>query len=183
ALSGLLPLIHVHSLVVLGVVTACWALLFPRPAWIGFFGVMLLLAVPRLLMAVPGDPGAPPEHQYPRWLIGWMSGTDSPPWFWVKNTGLFIPLLLLALLSPLALHRRIRLLMAPCSVVFIIANLIKFQPWDWDNSKLLVFWYLASAVAVGAVLIRIARVHLVGAIVAAATCLSLVASGVLSLMQ
>ncbi|TMF21270.1 MAG: hypothetical protein E6I31_09440 [Chloroflexi bacterium] len=183
ALTGLLPLIHVHSLVVLGVVTACWALLFPRPAWIGFFGVMLLLAVPRLLMAVPGDPGAPPEHQYPRWLIGWMSGTDAPPWFWIKNTGLFIPLLLLALLSPLALRGRARLLIAPFSLVFLIANLVKFQPWDWDNSKLLVFWYLASAVAVGALLVRLWRSHPVGAIGAAGMWLSLVLSGGLSLMQ
>jgi len=182
-LAGLLPLFHVESLAVLGIVAACWALLFPRPAWIGFFALMVLLAVPRLLMAVPGDPGAPPEHQYPRWLIGWMSGTDFPPWFWIKNTGLFWPFLLLALLSPLALRGRSRLLIAPFSAVFLVANLIKFQPWDWDNSKLLVFWYLASAVAVGAVLVRIARAHLVGAIVAAAVWLSLVASGVLSLMQ
>ena len=183
ALTGLLPLIHVHSLVVLGVVTACWALLFPRPAWIGFFGVMLLLAVPRLLMAVPGDPGAPPEHQYPRWLIGWMSGTDAPPWFWIKNTGLFIPLLLLALLSPLALRGRARLLIAPFSLVFLIANLVKFQPWDWDNSKLLVFWYLASGVAVGALLVRLWRSHALAAIGATAIWLSLTLSGGLSLMQ
>ena len=182
-LTGLLPLFHVHSLVVLGIVTGCWALLFPRPAWLGFFGVMLMLAVPRLLMAVPGDPGAPPEHQYPRWLIGWVSGTDFPPWFWIKNTGLFWPLLLLALLSPLALRGRARLLIAPFSLVFLAANLIKFQPWDWDNSKLLVFWYMASAVAVGALLVRLARAHLLGGIVAAAIWLSLVGSGVLSLMQ
>ena len=183
ALAGLLPLIHVHSLVVVGVVTACWALLFPRPAWLGFFTVMLLLAVPRLLMAVPGDPGAPPDHQYPRWLIGWMSGADMPPWFWIKNTGLFIPLLLVALLSPLALRGRARLLIAPFSLVFLIANLVKFQPWDWDNSKLLVFWYLASAVAVGALLVRLWRSHPVGAIGAAGMWLSLVLSGGLSLMQ
>jgi hypothetical protein len=182
-LTGLLPLFHVHSLVVLGIVTACWALVFPRPAWLGFFAVMVLLAVPRLLMAVPGDAGAPPEHQYPRWLIGWVSGADFPPWFWIKNTGLFWPLLLLALLSPLALRGRIRLLIAPFSLVFLVANLIKFQPWDWDNSKLLVFWYLASAVAVGAILWRLARAHLVGAVLAAGIWLSLVASGVLSLMQ
>jgi len=183
ALAGLLPLIHVHSLVVVGVVTACWALLFPRPAWLGFFTVMLLLAVPRLLMAVPGDPGAPPDHQYPRWLIGWMSGADMPPWFWIKNTGLFIPLLLVALLSPLALRGRARLLIAPFSLVFLAANLVKFQPWDWDNSKLLVFWYLASAVAVGALLVRLWRSHPVGAIGAAGMWLSLVLSGGLSLMQ
>jgi hypothetical protein len=183
ALTGLLPFFHVHSLVVLGIVTACWAALFPRPAWIGFFAVTLLLAVPRLLMAVPGDPGVPPDHQYPRWLIGWMSGADFPPWFWIKNTGLFWPLLLLALLSPLALRGRTRLMIAPFSAVFIVANLIKFQPWDWDNSKLLVFWYLASAVAVGAMLTRIWRTTLVGATVATAIWLSLVASGALSLMQ
>ena len=182
-LTGLLPLFHVHSLLVLGIVTGCWALLFPRPAWLGFFAVMLLLAVPRLLMAVPGDPGAPPEHQYPRWLIGWMSGTDNPLWFWIKNTGLFWPLLLLALLSPLALRGRARLLIAPFSLVFLVANLIKFQPWDWDNSKLLVFWYMASAVAVGALLVRISRAHPAGAVVALTIWLSLVASGVLSLLQ
>ena len=183
ALTGLLPLFHVHSLVVLGIVTGCWVLLFPRPAWLGFFAVMILLAVPRLLMAVPGDPGVPPEHQYPRWLIGWMSGTDVPAWFWIKNTGVFIPLVMLALLSPLSFRGRVRLLIAPFSVVFIVANLIKFQPWDWDNSKLLVFWYLGSAVAVGAILIRVLRAHPVGAVVAVLTWLSLVASGVLSLLQ
>jgi hypothetical protein len=182
-LTGLLPLFHVHSLLVLGIVTACWALLFPRPAWLGFFALTLLLAVPRLLMAVPGDPGAPPEHQYPRWLIGWMSGTDFPPWFWIKNTGLFWPLLLLALLSPLALRGRARLLIAPFSVVFLAANLVKFQPWDWDNTKLLVFWYMASAVAVGALLVRLARAHRLGGVLAGAIWLSLVASGVFSLVQ
>jgi hypothetical protein len=182
ALTGLLPLYHVHSLVVLGIVTACWALLFPRPAWLGFFAMMLLLAVPRLLMAVPGDPGAPPEHQYPRWLIGWMSGRDSPPWFWIKNTGLFWPLLLVALLSPLALRGRTRLLIAPFSLVFLTGNLIKFQPWDWDNSKILVFAYLGSAVAVGAILVRLFKAHPVGALIALLAWLSLVASGVLSLM-
>jgi len=183
ALAGLLPLFHVHSIVVIGLVTGCWALLFPRPAWIGFFLVMLVLAVPRLLTAVPGDPGAPPEHQYPSWLIGWMSGTDFPPWFWIKNTGLFWPLLLLALLSPLALTRRARLLIAPFSLVFLVANLIKFQPWDWDNSKLLVFWYLASAVAVGAMLIRTWRATLAGTVGAAIIWVTLVAAGGLSLLQ
>ncbi|MDQ6712669.1 MAG: hypothetical protein M3Z28_05705 [Candidatus Dormibacteraeota bacterium] len=190
ALAGLLPLFHVHSLVVLGIVTGCWALLFPRPAWLAFFAVMLVLAVPRLLMAVPGDPGAPPDHQYPRLMAGWMSqldppstGYDLPPWFWLKNTGLFWPLLLTALLSPLALRGRVRLLIAPFALVFLVANVIKFQPWNWDNSKVLVFWYMASGVAVGAVLVRLARAHVVGGILAVGIWLSLVASGVLSLMQ
>jgi hypothetical protein len=112
-----------------------------------------------------------------------MSGTDFPPWFWIKNTGLFWPLLLLALLSPLALRGRARLLIASFSLVFLVANLVKFQPWDWDNSKLLVFWYMASAVAVGALLVRLSRAHVVGGVLAVGVWLSLVASGVFSLMQ
>jgi hypothetical protein len=182
-ITGLLPLFHVHSLVVVGIVTACWAILFPRPAWLGFFALALVIALPRLLLSVPGDAGLPPEHQYPRWLIGWMSGSDFPVWFWIKNTGAFWPLLLLALLSPLALSGRARLVIAPFSLVFLIANLIKFQPWDWDNSKLLVFWYLASGVAVGAILIRLWRMTPAGALAAVVLWVSLVAAGVLSLMQ
>ena len=183
ALAGLLPLFHVHSLVAIGLVTLCWAILFPRPAWLGFFAAMFLLAVPRLLMAVPGDPGAPPEHQYPKLLIGWLSGSDFPAWFWIKNTGLFWPLLLAALLSPLALRGRARLLLAPFVLVFLAGNLIKFQPWDWDNTKVLVFWYLGSAVAVGAVLLRFWRAGIGGAVGAAAIWVTLVASGVLSMLQ
>ncbi len=183
ALAGLLPLFHVHSLLALGIVTLTWALLFPRPAWFGFFAMMFVLAVPRLLMAVPGDPGAPPEHQYPRLLLGWLSGNDFPAWFWIKNTGLFWPLLLVALLSPLALKGRARLLLAPFVLVFLAGNLVKFQPWDWDNTKVLVFWYLGSAVAVGAVLVRLWRAGIAGATASALVWLTLVASGVLSMLQ
>ena len=182
-LAGLLPLFHVHSLLALGIVTLSWAILFPRPAWLGFFLTMFVFAVPRLLMAVPGDPGAPPEHQYPRLLIGWLSGKDFPAWFWLKNTGLFWPLLLLALLSPLALRGRARLLLAPFVLVFLAGNLVKFQPWDWDNTKILVFWYLGCAVAVGAVLVRFWRTGPLGAAGASVIWLTLTASGVLSMLQ
>jgi len=183
ALAGLLPLFHVHSVVALGLVTVVWAICFPRPAWIGFFGVMFVLAVPRLLMAVPGDPGAPPEHQYPRLLFFWLSGQDFPAWFWIKNTGLFSPLLVAALLSPLALRGCARLLLAPFILVFIAGNFIKFQPWDWDNTKVLVFWYLGSAVAVGAMLVRVFRSGIAGALGSALVWVTLVASGVLSMLQ
>src|SRR5207253_4994653 len=125
-LTGLLPLFHVHSLVVLGIVTGCWALLFPRPAWLGFFVVTLVLAVPRLLMAVPGDPGAPAEHQYPRWLIGWMSGTDPPPRLWIKHTRLFWPPRLPALLSPPPPRGPARAVIAPLRPVFPAGHLGDF---------------------------------------------------------
>jgi hypothetical protein len=141
-------------------------------------------------MAVPGDPGLAKVHQYPQLIAGWESdyemtypGYDFPAWFWIKNTGLFWPLLLTALLSPLALRGRSRWLIAAFSVLFLVANLVKFQPWEWDNSKLLVFWYMASGIAVGAVLIRIWRLGPLGAAAAVVMWLTLIGSGVLSLLQ
>jgi hypothetical protein len=181
-LAGVLPWFHVHSLVVLGVVTLCWAVLMPRPAWLAFAIPVLILALPRLLLAVPGDASAPVALHYPRLQAGWLAAPDSGPWFWLKNTGAFWPLLLIALLSPLALRPRTRVLLAPFLLVFLSANLIVFQPWAWDNTKVLVFWYLASAIAVAALLRRIWQAGVAAAVVSAGLWLSLVLSGVLSLL-
>jgi hypothetical protein len=35
-------------------------------------------------------------------------------------------------------------------VIFAICNVVVFQSWDWDNTKLFVYWYLAVALLVGA---------------------------------
>ncbi len=182
-LAGTLPWFHLHSLVVLGIVTAGWAILFPRTEWAVFFAAALLIAAPRLLFAIPGDASAPAELHYPRLQIGWLAGEDGPLWFWIKNTGAFWPLLLVALLSPAALGRRAQVILSPFLAVFLVANLVVFQPWDWDNTKILIFWYLAGAVAVGALLARLWGVGWPGRLAAAALWLSLVAAGALSLLQ
>jgi hypothetical protein len=194
ALAGLLPWFHVHSLLVLGIVTITWALLWPRPAWLLFAALVCLLAIPRLAAAIPGDVSAPAGLHYPRLDLGWManeglSGSDllALPvvwaWFWIKNTGLFLPLLLVALVTRFALSLRSRLLLAPFLAVFLVANLVVFQPWDWDNTKVLVFWYLASGVAVGALLVFVARRWPAAWIGSSLVGVTLLASGALSLIQ
>jgi hypothetical protein len=35
-------------------------------------------------------------------------------------------------------------------LVFALCNVVVFQSWDWDNTKLLVYWYLAVGLLVGA---------------------------------
>ena len=34
-----------------------------------------------------------------------------------------------------------------------------FQPWDWDDHKLLVYWFLAVAIVVAALLAKLWRRH------------------------
>ncbi len=194
ALAGVLPWFHVHSLLVLGLVTVVWALLWPRPAWLLFAAAVVVLALPRLAAAIPGDISAPTALHYPRLQLGWVANDGLEGWkllflpvvwvwFWFKNTGLFLPLLLVALLTPIALPLRSRLLLAPFLAVFLVANVVVFQPWVWDNTKVLVFWYLAGGVAVGAFLIWLARRWPAGWIASSIVALTLLASGVLSLIQ
>jgi uncharacterized membrane protein len=38
-------------------------------------------------------------------------------------------------------------------VIFAVLNLVVFQPWDWDNHKGLVYWYLAGCFFVAAFLV------------------------------
>jgi hypothetical protein len=194
ALAGLLPWFHVHSLLVVGIVTIVWALLWPRPAWLLFASVVVVLALPRLAAAIPGDPSAPTTLHYPRLQLGWVANDGLVgwnqlllplvwAWFWIKNTGAFLPLLLVALLTPLVLPLRSRLLLAPFLAVFLVANVFVFQPWEWDNTKVLVFWYLAGGVGVGAFLVWLARRWRTGWIASSLVGLTLLASGVLSLSQ
>lgn len=194
ALAGLLPWFHVHSLLVLGVVTIVWALLWPRPAWLLFAAAVVVLALPRLAAAIPGDLSAPTALHYPRLQLGWVANDGLQGanllhlplvwvWFWIKNTGLFLPLLLMALLTPFALPLRSRLLLAPFLAVFLVANIVVFQPWEWDNTKVLVFWYLAGGVAVGAFLVWLARRWRDGWIASSLVGVTLIASGALSLIQ
>jgi hypothetical protein len=89
--------------------------------------------------------------------------------FWLLNTGILVPACAL-LLGAVALRRRrsargdglpaprlgasvsddLALLCAPFMLLFLIANVVVFQSWDWDNTKIFAYWQLAAALLVGA---------------------------------
>lgn len=159
--AGLLPLAHAHSFVVVMAVGACVALLLGRAKWrewIAFFVVALVVAAPQLWLATHGS--SVRSGDFFGWHFGWDRGDENVLWFWLKNTGLFIPLILAAVLwhdqTPLV-PRRLVLFYLPFTLCFIIPNLIKLAPWVWDNIKVLFYWYIASAPLVALVLVRLWR--------------------------
>ena len=93
-LAGTLPLIHAHSLFVLFIITAC--LFFFRPdkwrEWISFGIGTAIVAIPALLWITTGS--ATHLSEFIAWHFGWDSREDNFLWFWLKNTGIFIPLLI-----------------------------------------------------------------------------------------
>lgn len=146
AVAGLLPLAHLSSLLALALITPALVALFPSRHWLSFYTVWIALAAPQLYLQQGGQVG---QVSRARFHLGWMADPDPWLWFWFKNLGLFLPLLGAAYwrrdLLP-ALDRRFLLSLM---TVFVLANVAIFQPWDWDNMKLLTYWFLGVSVLLG----------------------------------
>jgi hypothetical protein len=154
AIAGLLPLAHLGTLLALAIVTPVLFLMFPSRAWLAFFAVWMAVAVPQLLTQLGGSAGALSAL---RLQLGWVSSPDAWPWFWIKNLGWFAPLVIAGLLTRHLVPERARRFLVAFMVLFVAANVAVFQPWDWDNHKLLVYWFVAVSIVVAALLARIWR--------------------------
>ncbi len=160
--AGMLPLIHLHSLVVLFIVTAVLFGIQHQKwrEWIAFgFGVSLI-AVPELIWSMTGT--ASDTAKFFDWHFGWDSRKDNILWFWIKNTGLLIPLIALGIYlywnkpEPAATKKRVHetvpshdvklllLFYIPFVLLFLIGNIAKLAPWEWDNIKILIYWFIGS---------------------------------------
>ncbi len=153
-IAGALPLAHLGTFLSLALITPFLFLMFPSRGWFWFFGAWIVVAVPQLWVQQGGGPGAAGAIRF-HW--GWVTGADSWPWFWLKNLGAFIPLLGSALVDRELLERAPTRVLWAFMPIFPIANLIAFQPWDWDNSKILVYGFLAACVLVSAALMKLWR--------------------------
>jgi len=158
-LAGTLPLIHLHSLAVLFVVTgSCFVL---RPArwreWTAFGVGVCLIAVPELVWSMAGS--ASETSKFIGWHFGWDMRDDGLLWFWLKNTGVVIPVIaagIYLLMSPAgrsepAGHESrgpkantLLLFYLPFVFLFLVSNVVKLAPWEWDNIKVLIYWYVGS---------------------------------------
>ena len=157
--AGLLPLVHAHSFVVVMGMGACLALLFMRwREWITFFVVASAIAIPQLLWSTWHS--AVDAKTFFAWQFSWDRGEDNPIWFWFKNTGFFIPLILAAVLMKpdrYLVRKRLLFFYLPFTLCFIIPNFLKMAPWIWDNIKVLFYWWVASAPLVALLLATLWR--------------------------
>ena len=159
AITGLLPLAHAHALAVTLAIAAVLAILTRRfRDWSWYFAAALALAVPQLVWLAWGS--ALQTHRFVAWHVGWDRGTRGVPAFWLDNLGLFIPLLIVALVWGWMrnwLPRRVVIFYLPFLGCFLVPNVLQLSPWIWDNIKFLVWWHLASAPIVALLLARVWR--------------------------
>jgi hypothetical protein len=157
-IAGLLPLVHAHSFIATMGVGGVLALINIKKwrEWLAFLVVASVIAIPQLLWSTHGS--AVSTKAFIGRDFGWGHGDENVIWFWIKNTGAFIPLLVAALLwktEDYLIPRRLLLFYLPFTLCFIVPNLIKFAPWIWDNIKILFYWWIASAPIVALLLARL----------------------------
>ena len=138
-LAGLLPLFHAHT--VLALIPAIIALFIinPRWPWGRFTATAIILGAPAIIYYMTGSSEA---GSFFRWGPGWLVGDENIIWYWIKNTGLFIPAIALGFYLPAP--RLSKALAAAGLAIFIIANLFLFAPWAWDNFKLFIYWFIIN---------------------------------------
>jgi hypothetical protein len=157
--AGLLPIVHAHTFVVVMVMSAAIALLIPRwREWLTFMVVASAIALPQLLWSTSQT--AVSTSSFFAWEVGWDHGQENPIWFWFKNTGLAIPLIIASVLirgEGYLIKKRLLLFYLPFTLCFIIPNFLKMAPWIWDNIKVLFYWWVASAPLVALLLARLWR--------------------------
>src|ERR1051325_1352822 len=95
--AGLLPLIHAHTFLVVMAVATSLLVIFHSAwkSWVYFLVAALIVCAHEILWLA--NTGGVNTRSYLGWQPGWDHGTHNVIWFWFVNTGLFIPLLIVAL--------------------------------------------------------------------------------------
>jgi hypothetical protein len=166
-MSGVLPLVHIHSWAVvfgtaflLGVVFVQWREGRWR-AWVVFVVVAILCSIPTLYWETRGS-----QASFTSFLgiqPGWDSGSHNLVVFWAANGGVYIALLVVAYIAHLAARGespvgpRLARYSAVFLFWFVLANVLRLAPWIWDNIKVLLFWWLGGAPLVALLLARLWR--------------------------
>ena len=141
--AGGLPLIHTHSFLALGIVSAVYCVQelvrqfdAKRLLQWGCYGcIAVLFAAPQLFGFAFQQAS---ESGMVRLHFNWANEVDSFLWFYIKNLGWLFLLLPFGLLL---LSKRDRRIASGFLVLWLVAEVVVFQPNIYDNNKLLFAWF------------------------------------------
>ncbi|MBT4521982.1 MAG: hypothetical protein HOC23_18440 [Halieaceae bacterium] len=195
--TGFLAIIHTHSLLVLFLICCCLFIsdLKNYRFWLSFaFGVSCT-ALPWLPFLL-GDNTSGFMQFHPGWY-GASEG-DSPfidwLWFWFKNWGLFFPLCLITLVLLFIRGGQFlgfgsgsdgkqQPLFLAFSLLFVLANVFQFQPYLWDNTKILLWAHLGLSFLVAQLVARIFNKGYPAKVIASTMVMLMVFSGLIDLVK
>ena len=133
-----LPAFHFHTFLFLSILLAVAFVTFPetRRALATFIGAAFLPATALVLLVTGFFQGA----SLLGWKPGWMQDDENFFVFWFVNFG-FLPIFIAALAWKIQ-RRGPRALVCTALGIFLLCCFVKFAPWEWDNTKLMLWSYL-----------------------------------------
>jgi hypothetical protein len=152
-LTGLLPIVHTHTYIAVGLVSLVLFAFRPRWIWLVFWAPAVLVAAPHVwpLARLASGGGIV------RLLPGWLGSHESFfPLYLLRNFGL--PLLL-AVPAWLAMPRAWRKFYLAFLLPLVFSFVVVVSPNVFDNVKLTFYWHALNSVLVGSWLVNLATVH------------------------
>lgn len=105
-------------------------------SWGIYLGCVLLLALPQLFFWTFGQVS---DNSFVKGYFNWANQGDFYPWFYLKNLGLPLVLIIAAVCAK---RKSASHLVLPAFIIWFVLDLITFQPNVYDNNKLLYIAYL-----------------------------------------
>jgi hypothetical protein len=152
--AGAMPMIHTHSFLALGILSAAWFFCaLPqakksgtiRPLienYVLYGAICLALAAPQFFKWTMDSVSGGRMLQ---WNLGWIADDQNWLWFYIVNCGVvFIAMWPMMF----ALKGEKRGLFIGAAAIFVLANVIAFQPNLYDNNKLLYIWFMITDILV-----------------------------------
>ncbi len=159
AVAGAMPMIHTHSFLALGVISAVVFFAFIGAeenkkdyiiSWCIYGSAAMILAMPQLMFWTFSQSVG--NSQFLRFGFNWVNHTDPYLWFWLKNWGITAVFAVPAILWAKGTQKKFLL---GAAVIFVIAELVIFQPNEYDNNKLFFVVYMLLVIAVSDYLLMI----------------------------
>jgi len=144
--TGLLPLFHAHAFIAAALLWFVFWVIRPTKK-IFILGLLIIIIAAPIFMLFGG---AVSRAGFTQIEIGYMANAGIFPWvvFWLVNLGAFLPIAIIALLNNKN-GKMGFILGIPAIVLFVLGNVVQFQPYLWDNYKIFVFaWFLAMPLVV-----------------------------------
>lgn len=146
-----LPLVHTHTFVSMVIVAAGLMLIeffenIRNPfgllkRWLYFALPVAVIGLPQFFYIYPWG-----KESFIHFHFGWMKKGESIWSFWPRNLAPHIYVFIFAFLVA---DRKLRKFYIPFLILFILTNIILFQPHDYDNMKIMLWWFMASVIMTG----------------------------------
>ncbi len=169
---GMIPFLHTHTFIAISVIVLCW-FFYDIKNWLSWLkgGILgIIIALPQIMFLMPALFLDKKDSSFFKPWLGWMScthkikwyacdpgvdGVDSNPfWFWTKNFGFVFWAWIFAVCAFFFLkgekqkeyRSKTKPFIFPSLMLFILPNVMLFQPWEFDNNKVLFYWWILASI-------------------------------------